>query len=213
MNYGTLKTHFNNLLNRSDITTDLTEKFIDMGQGRVQRQLRTPMQEKLQTYTISGQTAYLTLPIDFIETISIHYGNNELSRVPMSKFRSLNAGNYSGNPTNYTRQQEKIYLFPQPSSGTFNIYYYAEFDTMSSDSDENTLAKVAPDLLIYSALTYAADYYLDERNELFETKFNQFMLEVQEQANDQETNGGVQAIQPSMTYTDYQDSYSSSSTT
>jgi|TARA_B100000497_G_C7381248_1_gene244194 hypothetical protein len=83
---------------------------------------------------------------------------------------------------------------------------------MSADSDENALAKVAPDLLIYAALTYAADYYLDTRSDIFETKFNQFLLEVQEQANDQETNGGVQSIQPTYTFTDYQDTYSSNTT-
>jgi|TARA_R110000772_G_scaffold92549_5_gene189508 hypothetical protein len=211
MNYGDLKTHFNNVLNRSDITTALTTTFIDQGTARVQRQLRTPMQEKVASYTLSSQTEYITLPNDFIEIVSIYYANTELSRVPMSKFRSLNANNYSGNTTNFTRQQEKIYLFPQPSSGTLYLYYYSEFNPMSADSDENALAKVAPDLLIYAGLTYAADYYLDTRSDVFETKFNQFLLEVQEQANDQETNGGVQSIQPTYTYTDYQDTYSSSS--
>jgi len=211
MNYGDLKTHFNNVLNRSDITTALTTTFIDQGIARVQRQLRTPMQEALTTYTLSGQTEYITLPNDFIEIVSLYYLNTELTRVPMSKFRSLNANNYSGNPTNFTRQQEKLYLFPQPSSGSIYLYYYNEFAPMTADSDENNLAKVAPDLLIYAALTYAADYYLDTRTEAFEAKFNQFLLEVQEQANDAETNGGVQKIQPTYSYADFQDTYSSSS--
>ena len=211
MNYGDLKTHFNNVLNRSDITTALTTTFIDQGIARVQRQLRTPMQEALTTYTLSGQTEYITLPNDFIEIVSLYYRNTELTRVPMSKFRSLNANNYSGNPTNFTRQQEKLYLFPQPSSGSIYLYYYNEFAPMTADSDENNLAKVAPDLLIYAALTYAADYYLDTRTEAFEAKFNQFLLEVQEQANDAETNGGVQKIQPTYSYADFQDTYSSSS--
>ena len=211
MNYGDLKTHFNNLLNRSDITTALTTTFIDQGMARVQRQLRTPMQEALTTYNLSSQTEYVSLPNDFIEIVSIYYLNTELTRVPMSKYRSLNANNYSGNATHFTRQQEKIYLFPQPSSGSLYLYYYNEFTSMSADSDENNLAKVAPDLLIYAGLTYAADYYLDTRSNAFETKFNQFLLEVQEQANDAETNGGVQRIQPTYTYTDYQDTYSSNS--
>ena len=65
-------------------------------------------------------------------------------------------------------------------------------------------AEVAPDLIIYGALTFAADYYLDERAQVFESKFQTFLAELQEQANDQELNGGIQAIQPSATYTDYQ---------
>jgi len=209
MNYGDIKTHFNNVLNRSDITTSLTETFIDQGLGRIQRQLRTPMQEKMYEYVLSSQTGYITLPNDFIEIVSIYYANTELTRVPMSKYRSLNANNFSGNSTYFTRQQEKIFLFPQPSTGTLYLYYYGEFDSMSVNTDENIIAQVAPDLLIYSALTYASDYYLDNRSELFETKFKQFLVEIQEQANDAETNGGVQRIQPTYTYTDFQDSYSS----
>ena len=51
------------------------------------------------------------------------------------------------------REQENLKLFPQPSDGTLTLYYYGEFDAMSADSDENKLAQVAPDLIIYSALT------------------------------------------------------------
>ena len=202
MNYGDLKTHFNDLLNRSDITTSLTETFIEQGLGRIQRQLRTPMQEKMFEYVLSSQTGYITLPNDFIEIVSIYYKDTELTRVPMSKFRTLNANNFSGNTTHFTRQQEKIYLYPQPSGDTVYLYYYGEFDPMTQDSDENIIAQVAPDLLIYAGLTYAADYYLDSRSEVFETKFKQFLVEVQEQANDAEINGGVQRIQPTYTFSE-----------
>ena len=78
---------------------------------------------------------------------------------------------------------------------------------MTLDSDENALAAVASDLIIYGSLTYSADFYLDERGPLFEQKFIQFLDEIQEQANDQEMNGGVQSIQPSYSYADYSDSY------
>ena len=73
---------------------------------------------------------------------------------------------------------------------------------MSADSDENKLAQVAPDLIIYAALTYAADYYLDQRAEIFEQKYVQFITEIQEQANDQELNGGTQSIAPAYSYGD-----------
>lgn len=201
MNYGDLKTHFNNVLNRSDITASLTTTFIDQGIARIQRQLRTPMQEKLTTYTISSQTAFVELPNDFIEIISLYYDNTEISRIPMSRFRTLNKNTYSGTPQSFTRQQEKLYLYPQPSSGEVILYYYGEFPALSSDTAENALTKVAPDLIIYSALTYASDYYLDERAVQFEQKYQGFMLELQEQANDQEVNGGTQVIQPSARYT------------
>ena len=60
MNYGTLKSHFNDLLNRSDITSTLTERFIDQGIARIQRQLRTPLNEKKNDYTVSAQITDVT---------------------------------------------------------------------------------------------------------------------------------------------------------
>lgn len=203
MNYGTLKSHFNDLLNRSDITSTLTERFIDQGIARIQRQLRTPLNEKKTDYTITSNTAKLTLPSDFLEIISIYANEFELSRITMSKYRELANSAYTGKPQYFVREQQNLNIFPQPTSGTVTLYYYGEFEAMSADADENKLAQVAPDLIIYAALTYAADYYLDERAELFENKYIQFLTEIQEQANDQELNGGTQAIQPAYGYGDY----------
>ena len=207
MNLGDLRTHFKNLLNRSDVTDALANTFIEQGISRIQRQLRTPMTENLTNYTISGQTASVDLPTDFIEIISLYYDTTELRRVPMAKYRTVAPSAVAGNPVMFTREQSRLKLHPQPTSGTLVLYYYGEFEAMTADSDENVLAQVAPDLIVYAALTYAADWFLDERAELFENKFNQFILEVQEQANDQEMNGGVQSIQPADSFNDKADTY------
>jgi hypothetical protein len=125
----------------------------------------------------------------------------------MSKYRAVAVSPIQGSPTTFIRQQQNLFLHPEPASGSLVLYYYAEFAPMVQNTDENTLAAVAHDLIIYAALTYAADFYLDERAPLFETKYNQFLSEIQEQANDQEMNGGIQSIQPTYTFTDYQSSY------
>jgi len=202
MNYGDLKSHFNDLLNRSDITPTLTTQFIDQGIARIQRQLRIPANEKLKNYTISGLASEITLPTDFLEIISLYANEYELQRITMSKYRKLANNAYEGKPQFFVREQEKLKLFPQPTSGTVSLYYYGEFDAMTQDSDENILAKIAPDLIIYSGLTYAAPYYLDQRSEIFEQRYTQFLAELQEQANDQELNGGTQAIRPAYEYRD-----------
>ena len=149
----------------------------------------------------------MDLPTDFIEIISLYYDTTELRRVPMAKYRTVAPSAVAGNPVMFTREQSRLKLHPQPTSGTLVLYYYGEFEAMTADSDENVLAQVAPDLIVYAALTYAADWFLDERAELFENKFNQFILEVQEQANDQEMNGGVQSIQPAYSFNDKADTY------
>ena len=137
MNYGDLKSHFNDLLNRSDITSALTIRFIDQGISRIQRQLRTPLNEKVKTYNITSQTTSLTLPADFLEIISLYYNQYELVRIPMSSFRGLNNSTFNGSPTNFTRQQEDLLLYPTPTSGSVVLYYYGEFDAMTADADEN----------------------------------------------------------------------------
>ena len=89
MNYGDLKSHFNDLLNRSDITSTLTTRFIDQGIARIQRQLRTPLNEIKKDYSITAQTENLTLPTDFLEIISLYSGEYELQRITMNKYREL----------------------------------------------------------------------------------------------------------------------------
>lgn len=203
MNYGDLKSHFNDLLNRSDITSSLTTRFIDQGISRIQRQLRTPLNEIKKDYTITSQTENLTLPTDFLEIISLYSAEYELKRITMKEYRKLGNNAYAGKPQVFVREQQHLKLFPQPTSGTVTLYYYGEFDAMTADSDESKLAQVAPDLILYAALTYAADYYLDERSTLFEQKYQAFLQEIQGQSDDQELNGGTQAIAPAYAYGDY----------
>ena len=202
MNYGDLKSHFNDLLNRSDITTALTTRFIDQGIARIQRQLRTPMSERVLNVTLTAQTGSLTLPSDFLEIISLYKDEYELERVSMRKFRQDANTAVEGKPRIFVRQAEKLLLHPQPTSGTLTLYYHGEFPALSADTDENVLTQSAPDLIIYAAATFAADYYLDQRAEIFETKFNQFLLELQEQANDQELQGGTQSVLPAYSFQD-----------
>lgn len=202
MNYGELKTHFKAVLNRSDITPALTSTFINQGIARIQRQLRTPINERKADYTITGATPSIILPNDFLEIISLYMGKYELNRIPMSRYRELNDSPYTDNPQYFTREQQNLLLFPQPSDGVLTLYYYCDFPPLVNDADENDLTAVASDLIIYSALTFSADYYLDERSTIFEQKFNQFLTEIQEQSNDQELNGSTQAIMPSAYYGD-----------
>ena len=194
MNYGEVKSHFEALLNRSDNTSALTNTFIEQGIRRVGRMLRSAMNEKVQVITLSQPTASITLPSNFLELISLYYKDRELIRLPNSQFRPYAENPIQGKPDHFTRQQEALFIHPQPSDGELTLYYYGDFDALSADSDSNALTESAPDLLLYAALTYAADYYLDERATIFEQKFQAFLNEIQSQADDQELNGSTQVI-------------------
>jgi len=196
MNKGNLRTHFKAVLNRSDITDALADTFIDQGIARIQRSLRIPSMETQNTYNFSAQTTKVTLPSDFLEAIDVYYANRALTRLPMRNIQEHLKGAESGAPYYFTREGSSFLLYPQPSSGSLVLNYYASFTEMATDSDESLLAQIAPDLIIYSALTYASDYYLDERSDVFNNKYMTFMSEIQEQANDQELTGSIQRIRP-----------------
>ena len=204
MNYGDLKTHFTEVLNRTDITTALTTKFIDQGLQRLQRVLRIPAMEHQEIYAMSANgTSQVSLPNAFLETIDLYHSEGGvLERIPMAKMiQEVQTVQYA-NPTFYSREQGKLWIYPYPTSGNLVLNYYGDFEPFVDDTTETTISKIAPDLLIYSALTYAAIYYLDEREVTFEQKYQQLLAEIQEQAYDQELNGGTQVINSAYKYED-----------
>ena len=203
MNKGAIRTHFKELLNRSDITDSLADTFISQSITRIERTLRIPPMERRQAITIDAQVSHVVVPNDLLEMIDVYYAFTVLSRIPLHEMLSMKDVGQTGTPRHFSIQGENLLLYPEPTVGTLTISYYGEFTAMTSDSDENALAKTASDIIIYGALGYAADYYLDERAQTFDGKFGQMMTEIQEQANEAEQSGGLMIMRPTQTYTDY----------
>lgn len=202
MNKGELRTHFKELLNRSDCSNALADTFINQSITRIERSLRIPPMEKSYSYAISGSTDELTIPSDFLEAINMYFDNTSMNRVSMNRFLDVSVGDETGTPLYFTREASKFKIYPYPTTGTVVLNYYASFPAMVADSDENDLALIASDLIAYGALSFAADYFLDERGQLFEGRFAQLLSELQGQANDAETSGSVQVIQAVAQYLD-----------
>lgn len=202
MNKGALRVHFKDLLNRSDITDTLADTFVDQSISRIQRTLRIPSMEKQHVYNISASTSLLVIPSDFLEIIDIYSGTTSLSRVPINELLEFSSGGESGTPRHFAREDETLLIYPNPTSGSVKLNYYAQFADMTSDTDENALALSSSDLIIYGALGYASDHFLDERGPLFEQKYQVFLQEIQEQAYTAEQSGTVQAIRPTYAYED-----------
>jgi len=205
MNKGELRTHLIALLNRNDLTNALADTFIDQAVHRITRILRIPSMEKTQTYDVANDVSgvsTINLPIDFIEPIDVYSEGKALVRLPLHEMVEAQKSNQQGTPVFFTRVQGTYLVHPKPSTGTIVLNYYAAFSALSSDSSTNTLTTLGPDLLIYTSLGYAADYFLDERGPQFEAKASQFLAEIQQQADAAEQNGGLQIMRPSATYTD-----------
>ena len=204
MNKGQIRAHFKALLNRSDCSDALADTFIDQALTRIQRFLRIPAMEQQQTYSFTSGTAItqVVVPANMLELIDLQYDGMGLVRVPLHEMAEQHKVAETGSPKYFTREREVIKISPLPTSGTLYLNYYAEFDELTDDSSENIITLIASDLLTYSALSYAADYFLDERGPLFEQKSGQFLAEIQEQANAAEQSGVAQVMRPTRTYTD-----------
>jgi len=202
MNKGQIRTHFKELLNRSDCSNTLADTFIDQATTRIQRLLRTPAQEAQQSYTINGQTSQVTIPVNLLEIINVYMDGVSLTRIPIHEMLQAQKTGQQGNPRLMCRQGVQILLHPQPTSGTLFLDYYREFPALATDADSNALTNIASDLLTYTALSYAGDYFMDDRTNLFEQRAGQFLAELQEQSNSAEQSGTSQVIRPSVVYGD-----------
>ena len=202
MNKGQIRAHFLALLNRSDCPDALADTFIDQATTRIQRIMRTPAQEAQQTYSITSQTSAITIPTNLLEIISVYIDGVALTRIPHHEMLQAQQTGEQGAPRNMCRQRSQILLHPQPTTGTVYLDYYAEFPSLATDSDSNALTQIASDILTYTALSYAADYFMDERAALFEQKSGQFLGEIQEQSNSAEQSGINQVMRPTVVYGD-----------
>ena len=184
MAYVDVKNQFLGLLNRRDITPSLTNTFMQFGIQRIQRELRIPAMEKLANFVTDG-TYNVAVPGDYLEMLSI-YTNTTTSHKRLTRVDAQSILDYSkqsGIPQFYSRIGGNFVVGPVPPSGTsVFIYYYADASALVADSDTNWITDIAPTLLIYAALSYASDYFLDDRKQMFEASYMQIAEQLQNMA-------------------------------
>lgn len=201
MNKAALRTQFKNLLNRNDCSNNLADTFLDQALGRIQRTLRVPSMEKVNTITFSDSLpSSFILPDDFLEFISLYFdgpsGGGRLTYVPMGTFVEI-PKNTGGTPKYFTRIGAEVKVKPLPSQDTsLTLLYYGEIPDFTDDTSSNFLSEIAPDLLIYGALSYAADYFVDERKQAFEEVYARTFSDLVAQSASLEFSGGEMSIQP-----------------
>lgn len=200
MNKQGIREQVKALMNRNDFTDALANTFIDQAVARIQRTLRIPPMEKTEIYTITEiDPEVLVLPNDFLN-LKYLFGDTLLELVDLGKY--LASPNTVGLPQVYTRVQAALKVKPIPAQGsTITMVYYGEIPDLVSDSDENFLTAIAPDLLTYGALTFAADYFVDERKPLFEERFGAIYGELEEQSRLNEMEQSAIRVQPA--YSNY----------
>ena len=198
MNYGETKDYFSKVLNRRDITPSLTETFIQNAIQRTQRLLRLPPMEK--SVIITPTNGAVDVPGDLLQFLAVIVDSKVHGRISLSDLLTYREQGSSFN--GYCIQDGEVLLTPIPSgSSDVRIDYYGDFTSLVADTDSNWMTDIAPDLIVYGALSYACDYFLDNRKQLFEERFINTVAELAEQRMMDELSAGAQ-IQPaySMNY-------------
>jgi hypothetical protein len=185
MNYAQVKSQFQGILNRRDITPSQVETFMGLGTQRIQRELRVPAME-VKVYTLTDGTPNITIPGDLLELISLThvtaYRADKLVKVDIE--RGLRASMQVGDPTVFYRDAGNFVIGPCPAAGEkIHVNYYIDASDLVADIDRNWLTDATPDLLIYAALTYAGDFFLDERLQRFENRYVQIAQSLQAMGN------------------------------
>lgn len=199
MNKAAIRSQFKALLNRNDCSNTLADTFIDQAVGRISRTLRIPSMERGATIVFTElQPDWFSLPKDFLEFIDLYTedcnGGHKLEMLPRGRFLMIPPG--AGQPRAYLRTGASVQVKPQPALGsTLYMVYHSELTDLNTDTDENEITRIAPELLIYAALSNAADYFVDERKDAFEGVYIRTYQELTEQAEALEFSGGAMAVQ------------------
>jgi len=189
MTYGEIRTQFKAILNRRDCTDTLADTFLTQALQRCTRELRTPAQEAEASVTVGSPWVGFPVPSDIISVIAM---TAEMTSGTERKLKNLSLARFleldnvaSGQPEYYSRIGNYFQFRPTPAVDTvITLYYYGEFEAFTGDADETVLSLIAPDLLIYAALSYASDYYMDDRGQAFEGRYDQIRQAMQDQAYD-----------------------------
>lgn len=187
MNKLGIRNQIKALIARNDTTTEVLDTFIDQAVAKIQRTLRVPAMEKSYITTITQDASnVIVIPNDFLRlkhlfTINLQR-NYSIEYVDPARF--VQTQDAPGNtPKIYTRIQGSLLLKPTPPVGTqVQMIYYSEIPDFTSDSDTTWLSELAPDLLVYTALSFAADYYIDDRKEQFASMAESAFQQLQDQA-------------------------------
>lgn len=199
MTYSEIRTNFLALLNRTDCDNATADAFLAQGMARAQRALKLPVQEQLAQVTIGASFTGIEIPNDALRIMNVYVddgvNNAVLERVSLSDY--LRKAPATGAPKFWTRNRSVILLNPTPvENSVVKVLYYAEFNAFTDDNDDTPLSIIAPDLFIYGGLTYAADNFLDERLQRYESRFVQIIQELQNQADEDELSGGAVITSP-----------------
>lgn len=160
--YATLQTALTDFLHRGDLgTTDVD--LIDLGEKRIQREVRTP--DMVTSYSGTIASGVIAVPTDFLEWQLVYINSSPWPRLQPKTvewlFQNYPTRSSDGIPKFIARAGSNFEFGPYPDS-TYGVkgFYYKRLTSVASSW--NALATANPDLYLYASLSAASAYIQDD---------------------------------------------------
>jgi len=159
--YSTLKTSIANWLNRSDLTSEISDDFIKLVEADINSKLRIRKMVTQATITIDSETE--ALPTGFLQVRDFYIlsGSTKypLRYMTPPQMDQVKGTSSTGIPQAYTILGDTFRFMPKPdSSYTSYINYYKTFDALSDSNTTNFILTNHPAIYLYGSLFHAANF-------------------------------------------------------
>jgi hypothetical protein len=159
--YTELKTTIANWLNRSDLTSEISDDFIVLTEADLNAKLRIRQMHAQTTITIDAETE--TVPTGFLQVRDFYILSNG-AKFPMTfispaQMDAVKASSTTGVPSSYTILGSTFRFAPRPDSTYSGILnYYKKFDPLTSSNTSNYILADHPAVYLYGSLFHAANF-------------------------------------------------------
>jgi len=159
--YTTLKASIANWLNRSDLSSEISDDFIKLVEADFNSKLRIRKMIAQTTITIDSETE--ALPTDFLQVRDFYIlsgsTKHPLRYMTPSQMDQVKGTSRTGLPSSYTILGDTFRFMPKPdSSYTGYINYYKKFSALSDSATTNYILESHPAIYLYGALFHAANF-------------------------------------------------------
>lgn len=154
--YTELQAAVKRWLHRGDLDAHIPD-FISLGEARINRMLRLPLQQAVATINPSATDRYVALPTRYMELVTFADDQGDpVQYVTAAQLEAAAAGATAGRPS-YYRITSRI-DFERVADATYNftMVYKARLDLAADEN--NDMLSLHPDIYLYSALLAAAPY-------------------------------------------------------
>jgi len=159
--YTELKTTIANWLNRSDLTSEISDDFIVLTEADLNAKLRIRQMHDQATITINEETE--SVPTGFLQVRDFYILSNG-AKFPMTfispaQMDAVKASSTTGVPSSYTILGSTFRFAPRPDSTYSGILnYYKKFDPLTSSNTSNYILADHPAVYLYGSLFHAANF-------------------------------------------------------